>query len=224
MSVLYEQNLSSELGASNGADIYRQLVIDTPGLIVNARVAATEQAYSYRNFLVGASAAVSTADGSETISTGNLKKRPDTDKVCAEKRLFGIAEKIGALSLAGIVVVGTTNRREIADVSERPTSTLCLCSDCRNVLFATSRFVTNNFLVVTAGLDRDIIEAQTYGALQNAYLQDKYTIPSAANFSLTPEANQARLDRYDELISNKTANHSPKYRAVAAQMALTAGF
>lgn len=133
-------------------DPYHQFVELIPFLVDRARE-ARDEAVSYRDFHVGAVLLAATGDLRfvGVIEAANTKPTPASDKVCAEKRLFGRARKKGYVEPVGLVVCGELNADHGSDL-ESPTLHPCL--ECREI-------IPDNTLIMSVRPDKDAFELKT---------------------------------------------------------------
>ncbi len=143
-----------------------------PELIREARIAAEDQAHSYRGFNVGASvlAVIPGTDEHGTAAAGNLKRR-EKQKVCAEKTALGRVRQAGYTRALGLVVSATTNIEQIHAVTGRSSATLHPCGDCLS-MFGHHPLVRKTTPIVTIGQDKDIYQLHTVQQLTELYAPD----------------------------------------------------
>ena len=195
-----------------------------PHMVDISRKAAKEEAYSYRGFHVGASLLAFLPRARETLlfSAGNTKYE-NQQKICAEKALLeqldGYARVTGdSAEVIGLVVVGTSDKALIEGVTGLPTHTLHPCRDCRGML-GDSPGVTEDMLIVTAGLQSDAHQTHTLGQLQAFYAHDA----AEAALHTNPDFDNwhTRQAYYDYMISPYGGGHTP---TEAAGLAVTSVF
>jgi cytidine deaminase len=190
-----------------------------------ARSVAEWEAYSYRNFHVGA-AIYAVDPGSAAVginAAGNLKLNIERQKVCAEKRALRRAVKAELTHAIGFVCVGTTDRDQIEAVSGLRSPTLHLCSDCRIETVGESPLVTDHTLMVTSGIESDITQVHTFGQMTEMYDFDRYTdLAGVGQSNVVPNFNNwsARLRTYDALMYH-APDPTDQMRAHFAQIAIT---
>lgn len=200
-----------------------------PFLVDKARMAANGDAYSYRDFNVGA-VGYGVNDATRELdmqSAGNVKRNPGKTKVCAEKRVLGRLEKSGMTRVIGFVGVGASDPNLIEEVTGRATPTLHPCSVCLD-MFRESRLVDTNTLVVNAGIDKDIYEVHSVGEQWRMYGGDEGVTASWSQrarygFDDLPQ----RLAIYAGMVQGLSENlggklPSDEMRAEIAHLALTA--
>lgn len=211
-----------ELGAHPDFDPYHLFVGMVPYMVDQARSAASTEAYSYRDFLVGAAVFAAMPETGETtvVAAGNLKTRPGKEKVCAEKKALKTVSKTGHTEVIGLVVVGTTDRELIEQVTRRATPTLHPCDDCLGG-FSEHAMMRDETLVVSAGIEEDIYEVHTHKELHAAARNRKKAPPEnllsgMGNWSL-------RQSRYDFLVEQEQQSppHLQRSRATLAQIAMS---
>ena len=160
-------------------DPWWQFVQNGYSMVLSARKALTKEAYSYRNFHVGASllAVNGQAERMGLYSAGNLKVNPETEKFCAEASVIQQAEADGMTRAIGLVVVGTMDADRIKGVTGRSTPTLHPCESCLNV-FVDSPLIHSDTIVVTIGDNSDAHQVHSVGQLiriyQNPYPDDDH--------------------------------------------------
>lgn len=141
-----------------------------PEMIDQARTSAEQNAISHRDFHVGATAFfVDSAGQGFTYDSANYKIEPDSPKVCAEMDiLFKLDQGYDENKIVGFVIAGTSDVGEIEDVNGHKTDTLHPCADCIKALDA-SHAVDDDTLFVTVGLDKDVVQVQTFGEMKLSY-------------------------------------------------------
>lgn len=151
-------------------DPVRTFITDTGKLIDMARESGHDESYSYRGFKVGVAGLFWTIGKTETglLPAGNLKSKDYKPKFCAEQRLVARGINAGFTHLVGLVVAATTDKGEIAAVTDVPTPTLHPCSECRQELKHHS-LVSDETIVITTGFDRDRYQVHTFGQLRRLY-------------------------------------------------------
>jgi hypothetical protein len=140
-----------------------------PLMVGKARQLGRKDAHSYRDFVVPGGM-ISLNEHDKIIGTdvaGNLK-RANKGKVCFERKLLTRAKNNGMTSVLAIVGLATTNRTEIAEVSDLRSPTLHLCSDCRHAIPA-SPLVSPSTICFTSGIESDVNQAFQLGFLTDAY-------------------------------------------------------
>ena len=204
-------------------DPYHLFVSAVPYMIDTARFMAGNEAHSYRNFLVGAAvfALQPATQETDVFSSGNLKASRGKEKVCAEKKALNKAQKAGFSRVLGIVVVATTDRAKIAEVTNMPTATLHPCDDCLTMFEGHSQ-VRDDTLVVTAGIDVDIYEVHTHKELHDIALKNELPATEQVHFGL--DNWRPRIDVYDSMFYEQQTMDGAKRTPYAelARIALTA--
>jgi cytidine deaminase len=136
-----------------------------------ARHAANNEALSYRDFHVGASAYAITFDGAKAPTiTGGANYKPDEDspKYCAEMDIIDQAEEDSFDQIIGMVVAGTNDPKKIYEVMGREAATLHPCDMCRDKMHK-SRLIVPDTLVVTVALEEDVAQVHTFDELKMIY-------------------------------------------------------
>lgn len=125
-----------------------------PRFIDLAKRAAEEQAVSYRDFKVGASACAFDDMGMRIgyFFGANYKPSPNADKYCAE---LDIVQKVRASRFNRIVALAVFGPSEFADVDPFPSPTLHPCRVCRTMLDEDPLF-KDNPLIVTTNQENDL--------------------------------------------------------------------
>jgi len=200
-------------------DVYGTLLSEHPYMIDRAR-ANYSKAHSYRGFLVGAVGfAVDHARETGYFFDGsNVKKSKHADKVCAEKRIIASVHKKQLEQVVGIVVAATTDRDKIEEVTGLRTPTLHCCDDCRQLL-ADSHSVSDNTLITTIGVTKDIYEVHDFGTMSMAY--DTQTMTPAQPIEYHPELWSNREVVYEKLSANYDHLRRSSDAARAAIYAMT---
>lgn len=222
----YERMLGKEV------DPYHMFIGIVPHMVYHARRAADEEVYSYRGFHVGASLFAFLPQLRETLlfSAGNTKIENE-QKVCAEKKIL---EQLEGYSTAhgtpaeviGMVVVGTSDRDLIKGVTGRAAPTLHPCNECQEIM-GDSRSVTNETLVVTAGIGSDVHQVHSYGDLRDFYDALRRGEPvSDAHAHDVPNFDQwhTRHVFYDYMIGPYGQQIERRSPAEAARLAISAAF
>ena len=155
-------------------DPHRFFIENTPMLVQLARHVAMNLAYSYRGFHVGVSAVGHIPESGEfaVVSAGNTKKK-SREKVCAEKKALTQLANIGMTEAIGLVVVATTDRHKIAEVTGIGTPTLHPCDECRGGVCRHHKLMRDETLMLTTGLT-DTTEGNVYQAHLNKDLLNLY--------------------------------------------------
>jgi cytidine deaminase len=153
-------------------DPWQQFLKMTPRMVRSARQASLE-AFSYRNFHVGASLLAINPHKKRMgmYSAGNLKIDPSTEKFCAEASVIKKARHDGMTRAIGLVVVGTLDPDMIRGVTGKVTPTLHPCDSCRN-LFVDSALIQSDTIVVTTGDTLDAHQVHSVGQLIKFYQND----------------------------------------------------
>lgn len=171
-----------------------------PFMIEQARSDGQRDAHSYRQFHVaGTGYAINTHDKISNIeSAGNLKREPKS-KVCVEKKLAGRMQK-DMTNLVGLVILATTDKHQIKQVSDLPTPTLHLCGECRHEILEYG-IASPSTLVVHSGLDVDINQTFTLGQEVDMYANAEDGDIDERLFRAQPNFKDwtARLQTYDRL-------------------------
>ena len=155
-------------------DPYHMFIGIVPHLVYLARRSTDEEAYSYRGFHVGASLFALLPKLRQTVlfSAGNTKLENEA-KLCAEMRILNELESYGQIvgdspQAIGLVIVGTSDRQLIKGVTGRESSTLHPCQECQDIM-GKSSVITDETLIVTAGIDSDDHQVHSYGQLRDFY-------------------------------------------------------
>lgn len=155
---------------------YSQFVSAIPSMVKMARWAAYNEAISYRDFHVGASAYATSHEGSRApIIIGGANYKPDKEapKYCAEMDIIDQVAEYGLDEIIGLVIAGTTDPNEIKDVMGRVTPTLPPCAACRDKMNH-SGLITPETIVITVGLDSDRAQVHSFDDLELIYeLEEK---------------------------------------------------
>ena len=171
-----------------------------PYLVERARTMGRESAYSYRDFHVaGAIVAHSEAEKIIWEDVGGNLKRATKAKVCMERKLDGRAEKRGMLETIGYVVLGTTDKKAISEVSDLATPTLHWCTDCRHDIPNTPR-TTPNTIIFTSGLEDDV--NQSFLTYQ---LTDMYRRAESGDIDRALMRSQPSLDDWEMRVATYQA-------------------
>ncbi|MDB5166240.1 MAG: hypothetical protein JWM37_312 [Candidatus Saccharibacteria bacterium] len=184
--------------------------------------AQINNAYSYRNFPVGAVALAVGDDPSVGIffSAPNVKKSVHANKVCAEKRLVRSAERAGVRAIVGIVVAGTTDQEKIAEVTPFKTPTLYCCEECVETLDG-SYAASDDTLITTVGIEKDIYEVQRFGSLRLSYATRSLVPPQPIRYR--PEEWHMREALYaDAMIAEQSHDHATRRDHDRSQLAMYA--
>ncbi len=150
---------------------YSQFVSAIPLMVNMARHGAENEAFSYREFHVGASAYAVKFDGSKppiVIGGANYKPDQDTPKYCAEMDVIDHATEDGYDHIIGMVIAGTDDPEEIRAVMNRITPTLHPCGACQTKM-DNSRLITPETIIVTIALDSDKAQIHTFDDLKMVY-------------------------------------------------------
>lgn len=212
----------SEQGAEviSDFDPYRRFVQRVPELIDQARDTYYDEreAYSYRGFRVGLSGLVMTRGSHDTgtLTAGNLKKVAKP-KLCAEQRFLARVRKAGYDQVVGFVLAATTDRTKITEVTGLATPTLHPCDECRAKL-SRSSLITDDTLVVSAGIDKDYYQVQRWGQLTDRYGSEEEDALIYGDIGFGFEEWDKRVTYYDEFVRGNPAIEA---RARLAQAALT---
>ena len=125
-----------------------------PRFIDLAAKGAREQAVSYRDFKVGASAYAISASGllAAYLFGANYKPSREADKYCAELDVLNKAQRRGLDRIVALAIYGPA---DFGDVNMLQSLTLHPCDQCRNMLDA-SPLLTDDTLIITANEKGDI--------------------------------------------------------------------
>lgn len=139
--------------------------------LINAARAAADHAVSYRNFRVGACAAVLLPELDEVVFLEGANNSPyrGAPKDCAE---MGIVRRAGQLAeqrrlttngvrILGMYVAGPSDPNLIIQVNGVATPTLHSCFDCQDLL-RDHPAVTDATQIVTFALEGDHVEPERY--------------------------------------------------------------
>jgi cytidine deaminase len=201
-------------------DPWQQFLKMTPRMVQNARKAHS-QAFSYRNFHVGASLLAINSQKKQMgmYSAGNLKIDPSTEKYCAEASTIEAAKRDGMTRAIGIVVVGTLDRDMIHGVTGRMTPTLHPCDSCRN-LFVDSSLIYSDTIVVTTGDRLDAHQVHSVGQLITFYQPDSEATVSDYHQSFEeqkPSSWQSREELYLKMSEQQLVDSQAEIALLAAQ-------
>jgi len=127
-----------------------------PMLADQARLAAEQEAISYRDFHVGAAAYALDQENYRAgiIFGANIKPDKSAPKRCAELMLVQKAETLGYKSIPYLVVSGPLQTDEHSGIIS---PTLHPCADCRD-LFLASPLIEDETVLVTVGEDGETHE------------------------------------------------------------------
>ncbi len=204
----------------SGAD-YGQFVSAIPLMVRMARFGATNEAISYRDFHVGASAYAIKFDGSKppvTLGGANYKPDQQTPKYCAEMDVVDHLEGNDYDQIVGSVVAGTTDPKAIKAVMGRVTPTLHPCHACQDKM-AGSRLVTPDTIVITVGLENDVAQIHTFDDLQMIYeLEERQGAQVMAPPVDLDLSNWARREQAFDVLMQMSADNDP---VSAAQLVLS---
>jgi len=198
-------------------------LLHAPYMIEDARAEGRVDAHSYRGFQVaGGAYGINPAEKTAwEDSAGNLK-RESKNKICTERKLYTRAAKQGVTTMIGLVVLGTTDRELIREVSGLPTPTLHLCSDCRHDVPA-SPIVSASMLIIHSGLDSDVNQTFTIGQEVDMYARAEKGDVDPALFRHQTDFTdwEQRLQTYMTLTGGAEALSIPlEERQRLAQLAL----
>ncbi len=182
-----------------------------PDLLARARDNANTRADSYRNFHVGAVGVALDDIGEYVVVDGwNTKEDPKAEKVCAEDRVLAAAMGANAVRMVAMIVVGTSDVDKIREVNpNHPHPTLRPCDRCTERI-SKSSLITDNTVIITAGIEDDIAQIFTSGHLET----DKNEPWASASFNPKNWAKARRV--FGEGIS------STRYEVVHPLFALLA--
>lgn len=180
-------------------DPTRAYLSSLKNLVELSRTAAMDDAYSYRNFRVGAAllAINVTNHKMSYFAAGNVKAKAHDNPTCAEYRIIRQAstDKRGFGLIPGLVVAGTTDLQEILDVTGAATPTLHPCHRCRDN-FEASPMISDDALIVSVGISKDQLQFHTKKQMRDLYA-DGYPAPDAQVLPL--QALNTVVDNYDIL-------------------------
>lgn len=211
-----------ESAPHNRSDLYRLFVDAVPTMVELARLAAQDEAYSYRGFLVGAAVFAHKPATNETavLAAGNLKSQRHKTKVCAEKKALNVARAIGMVEAIGLVVAGTTDVELIKEVNNVSTATLHPCSDCQN-LFVEHPIMRDHTIIIMTGLEDDIYQVTTSREMLDTYQSGRRAVESLPVHSFDDWEDRAtgyHLLNATEEATKPLEQQRPKH--VLARMAL----
>ncbi len=222
--------MSKELSGTESSvdfDPHRMFIANIPTLVSMARSAAMHSAFSYRGFKVGVAAQghYDETGQIDIVSAGNLKPKEYEDKICAESIALHKLDKTGMQKVTGLVIVATTDRKQIAEVNQGlATPTLPPCYECQHGVCTHHKLMRDNSLIVTAGMgtepQNDIFQAYLNSELLNYFKHDNHE-PLFDNVH-TFDNWVERLVRYDHLTVAERVwpGKKPRSHAVLARMAL----
>lgn len=192
-----------------------------PEMIDQARSCAEQNAISHRDFHVGATAFFVDSSGQGfTDDSANYKLTADSPKICAEMDiLFKLDQSYEENKIVGFVIAGTSDTNEIEGVNGHKAHTLHPCIDCLRAL-AASPAVDDGTLFVTVGIDKDIVQVQTFGEMKRSRRpSDSVEEIPAQSFEELDWFE--RQDMYDQLIQGlgQIEENDPR-RIVMARIAL----
>jgi cytidine deaminase len=169
MSFAIHPSILSLAGIGLKHSAYQQI----PRFIDLAKRAADERAVSYRDFRVGASAYVVSADGSQGAYLFGANNTPfkGAERDCAEMDILNKAkayDRIVALAIYG--------PSDDPTVNALPTNTLHPCSSCRQLL-DTSPQVDDETLMITSNPG---------GIIELMFVKDLIQLHNGYNPSITP--------------------------------------
>lgn len=158
------------IGRIPNYDPYHLLMGSMGYMVEQARYAAENDSYSYRNFKVGVAifAASGSTRSTAVFSAGNVKAKQHTKAVCAELRGLTQVKKAKFEKVLGLVVAGTTDVQEIVEVNHAAAPTLHPCVRCRE-LFDVNPLMADDTLVVSVGLDSDKYQVHTKREIVDLY-------------------------------------------------------
>lgn len=151
-------------------DPYHLFTASVPLMADMARKSAENDAYSYRDFTVGAAVfAIDEALNRTAIATdGNWKMAQQFPKYCAEMSALDQLMLAGYERVIGMVVAATTDKDAIEAVTFKCTDTLHMCSECIEK-YDCSSMVEDDLLVVSCGIDSDGYQVHTLAELKDFY-------------------------------------------------------
>lgn len=202
-----------------GYDPYRHLIYKLPALRNIAREAA-KKAYSYREkpVLVGSAAlAIIEGSGQWGIDDGYNTKRIGKEKNCSERKTILKAQKAGFNKILALWIASSTNKDEIEGILEMRSSTLVPCDVCHGDFIA-SPLITPDTLIISGGLDHDIVQINTVQRL--ARIMKERDEDAINEQTLTTPDFGRLLTRYDYLDNLQQFIPSSK-RLTGAELVVT---
>ena len=161
------RNYTVEGGSGYHDDDPHRLFLEKFETLFEVAREATTRAYSYRKKPVRVGTAIlSVVDGTTIwgITDGYNTKRDSHQKICGEKKGLRKASLGGYTHAIGMVVVSSTDTDEIEGINGVRTPTLMPCSVCQGD-FRADPIARLDMIVVTAGLDHDVVQVNTASRL-----------------------------------------------------------
>jgi hypothetical protein len=186
----------------------RQFLTSIPEMVQRAR-RARKEANSYRVKVGVSGLAVNPYTGKSYIrSRGNLKTKKVKETSCAEKRTVKELERIDAVRVLGMVVIGPMDTEEVQSISGVVTDTLHPCWRCRAELPNFSS-INDDTLVLSGGgglqgenSNNNLFQIHTLGQIINLYrnpsnVADNQDTPIInVKFSSAPAVYDNLMKRY----------------------------
>lgn len=209
--------------AAKEFDAHRAFLQEVPDMVRRAREARDEEAFSYRDFKVGAAIFAWAVGTSETaVMVGaNTKAKQHKEKVCAEPKLLQRAKNAGYSDAIGLVVVATGDVDLIKGVLGYQAPTLHPCTTCQ-ADFRSHRLVSDDTIIVSVNAERDVFQAHSFRELSQMYAEKAVEAEQRVYQEGFGRSWSRRLATYDALVSAEAVmpGESHRERAVLALAAL----
>lgn len=211
----------SQEGRSN-YDPYHLFMGGVPFTVDQARMAAQNEAYSYRGFRVGAAVFALNPATQETavLSGANTKSNKHKTKICAERKVLQQAKKAGLTEAIGIVVAATTDVDLIEEVNGAPSPTLHPCQECQH-FFNEHPLIMDDTIIITTGIDDDTHQVHTHKEVAAMYSGKRIDPATEVHGESFDNWNETRQALYDNLAFAE-ASLAPEKQRSRADLAVIA--